>query len=582
MDHKSILSTFPLEMSIKCENLCLFDGETNLNPVCVMYQMPHENVSKAHDGGQNMARWQEVGRTEKITNDKNPIWKNKIAFDYTFGDNIMVKFEVHHVLDNNDWGLIGTTEMDTGSSSQELMGKFETSLGTLLTSMDGKYSTSLQLYGMSDDWIKILGNDSLPKIYLQISEKDVQKEIITFELRAENLDNKDTFGTSDPYFTISSESSDGQSELVYRSEVIKNNLNPRWRPFQLDMLKLCNGDYNKRLNFQVYDYDSIGSHDFIGSFISSMQQLQNDKSNELKIEITNERKRGTNKNSGVVFVVRQDIEIFPTFIKLLQTEAKISLSVAFDFTSSNGNPSDKSSLHYIYANGTDSLYGFVARSVVEGIISTGCSSQSIDAYGFGAKLPKHDSTSNIFPLNLKDDRTSTFSKFEDMLKAYENCAKNVEFSKPCNLSPVINHVAKHAQTFMVDGKQYFILLLLTNGEVQDLEATKQAISDVSQWPLSIVIVGIGSKDFSHLDELRADHQTNTFRHRSKTNVISEPSRPNHHFVELQKHLPAESLQNQSLKSRRDWQKSLALEVLSYVPLQIADWMSKNGKNISKT
>ena len=135
---------------------------------------------------------------------------------------------------------------------------------------------------------------------------------------------------------------------------------------------------------------------------------------------------------------------------------------------------------------------------------------------------------------------------------------------------------------MVDGKQYFILLLLTNGEVQDLEATKQAISDVSQWPLSIVIVGIGSKDFSHLDELRADHQTNTFRHRSKTNVISEHSRPNHHFVELQKHLPAESLQNQSLKSRRDWQKTLALEVLSYVPLQIADWMSKNGKNISKT
>ena len=80
MDHKSILSTFPLEMSIKCENLCLFDGETNLNPVCVMYQMPHENVSKANDGGQNMARWQEIGRTEKITNNKNPIWKDKIAF----------------------------------------------------------------------------------------------------------------------------------------------------------------------------------------------------------------------------------------------------------------------------------------------------------------------------------------------------------------------------------------------------------------------------------------------------------------------------------------------------------------------
>ena len=282
--------------------------------------------------------------------------------------------------------------------------------------------------------------------------------------------------------------------------------------------------------------------------------------------------------------MRRDIEIFPTFIKLLQTEARISLSVAFDFTSSNGDPNDKSSLHYIYANGTDSLYAFVARSVVEGIISTGCSNQSIDAYGFGAKLPKHDSTSNIFSLNLKDEHKPTFSEFDDLLKAYENCAKNVEFSKSCNLSPVINHVAKHAQTFMVDGNQYFVLIMLTNGEVQDLEATKKAISEVSQWPLSIVIVGIGRKDFSHLDELGADYQTNTFMkgNAPKNHDISKSSRPNHHFVELQKHLPAESLQNQSLNSRRNWQKSLALELLSYVPLQIADWMSKNGKNISKT
>jgi hypothetical protein len=36
---------------------------------------------------------------------------------------------------------------------------------------------------------------------------------------------------------------------------------------------LCNGDYERKLKFDVFDWDSNGSHDYIGSFVTTLQEL---------------------------------------------------------------------------------------------------------------------------------------------------------------------------------------------------------------------------------------------------------------------------------------------------------------------
>jgi hypothetical protein len=38
---------------------------------------------------------------------------------------------------------------------------------------------------------------------------------------------------------------------------------------------------------------------------------------------------------------------------------------------------------------------------------------------------------------------------------------------------------------------YNILLILTDGEIHDMQATKDIIVDASELPLSIIIIGIG-------------------------------------------------------------------------------------------
>lgn len=53
-------------------------------------------------------------------------------------------------------------------------------------------------------------------------------------------------------------------------------------------------------------------------------------------------------------------------------------------------------------------------------------------------------------------------------------------------------------------QQYFILLMLTDGEISDMPDTIKAIVRASRLPMSIIIVGVGNADFSAMDRLDCD------------------------------------------------------------------------------
>lgn len=55
-----------------------------------------------------------------------------------------------------------------------------------------------------------------------------------------------------------------------------------------------------------------------------------------------------------------------------------------------------------------------------------------------------------------------------------------------------------------DGSKYGVLLILTDGAIKDLEATKEEIIKASSLPLSIIVVGIGYDSFEEMKELDSD------------------------------------------------------------------------------
>lgn len=53
-------------------------------------------------------------------------------------------------------------------------------------------------------------------------------------------------------------------------------------------------------------------------------------------------------------------------------------------------------------------------------------------------------------------------------------------------------------------QQYFILLMLTDGELTDMNDTKLALIRASRLPMSVIIVGVGNADFAGMRELDCD------------------------------------------------------------------------------
>lgn len=81
----------------------------------------------------------------------------------------------------------------------------------------------------------------------------------------------------------------------------------------------------------------------------------------------------------------------------------------------------------------------------------------------------------------------------------------VNLSGPTYFAPLIEECMKQAQS-SIDAKRddYFVLLIMTDGMIHDVQQTKRLIVDCARLPISIIIVGVGSADFTDMHVLDGD------------------------------------------------------------------------------
>jgi hypothetical protein len=234
--------------------------------------------------------------------------------------------------------------------------------------------------------------------------------------------------------------------------------------------------------------------------------------------------------------------------------------VAIDFTASNGDPRDPRSLHYIDPyQGKANSYEIALRSVGE-IIAHYDSHGMYAGYGFGAKIPPQDVVSHQFPLNGNPSHPYC-QGVDALVEAYRRCINSVVLFGPTNFSPVINSTANIAKQHQ-DGHNYFVLLIITDGIICDMPQTKHAIISASALPMSIIIVGVGSADFTAMDDLDSDDALLSIDGRKALRDIVQ-------FVSL----------NRFLSKDGSWvhsQAELAREVLYEIPEQIVGYMKQKG------
>lgn len=93
-------------------------------------------------------------------------------------------------------------------------------------------------------------------------------------LHGTNLAAKDIGGTSDPYYLISfvDDAGHGSSEKPLKGQTIKKNLNPSWDG--LNHSYRLPHPHGSKLKIELYDYDVVGSDDFMGQVFLALSELK--------------------------------------------------------------------------------------------------------------------------------------------------------------------------------------------------------------------------------------------------------------------------------------------------------------------
>ncbi|XP_028265624.1 copine-9 isoform X4 [Parambassis ranga] len=524
-----------IEVTVSCRSLLDVDTFSKSDPVVVLYLQ-----------AVGTKEWREFGRTEVIDNTRNPDFVRKFVLDFFFEEKQNLRFDVYNV-DSRSCNISKHVML----TLFDFLGQTFCTLGEIIGSAGGRQERTLSGIPGKKCGVIILTAEELSNC----------RDIATMQLCANKLDKKDFFGKSDPFLVFYRSNEDGTFTICHKTEVIKNTLNPVWQPFTIPVRALCNGDYDRTVKVEVYDWDRDGSHDFIGEFTTSYRELSRGQNQFNVYEVLNPKKKGKKKkyvNSGTVTLLSFKVESEYTFVDFIRGGTQLNFTVAIDFTASNGNPSQPTSLHYMSPYQMNA-YAMALKAVGE-IIQDYDSDKLFPAYGFGAKLPPDGKISHAFPLSGDGDNPNCVG-IEGVLEAYFQSLRTVQLYGPTNFAPVINKVANCAAE-ITDGSQYFVLLMITDGVISDMVQTKEAVVNASPLPLSIIIVGVGPAEFDAMEELDGDEVRVSSRGRLAERDIVQ-------FVPFRDYIDRSG--NQVLSMAR-----LAKDVLAEIPDQLLSFMKSRG------
>ncbi|KAK0410431.1 hypothetical protein QR680_005129 [Steinernema hermaphroditum] len=314
----------------------------------------------------------------------------------------------------------------------------------------------------------------------------------------------------------------------------------------------------------------LDKKDFFGKSdpFLNFYRMNDDGSYALIFKLINQKKKDKKgkryKNSGTVVIDAAKTKRYYSFLEYVTGGTRLDFAVAIDFTASNGQVNDPRSLHYIDTSLNE--YQMAIRAIAD-ICAPYNPTQVFEAMGFGAKVNRSPYVDHCFPLNLSKENFNVLG-VEGLMSAYKNCQSGCQLYGPTNFAPVILKVLNKVTSFPRDGSRYQVLLIVTDGVICDFDQTVSAIITASHHPLSIIIIGVGTEDFSRMEDLDSDDALLTLNGRTAQRDIVQ-------FVPLREFLGKYGLNGVYGPTAM---ARLAKEVLAEVPEQVTSYM--NSMNIA--
>jgi len=497
----------------------------------------------------------EIGRTEVISNTSSPNFSIRIQTDYNFQqEQIMVL----RVFDNQGYNYYNDDYDNHDDDQAQYLGGTTFTLGQLLGSPGNTLGRPLIVSSKGQEQSQQQQQQNGGSVIIQAEEVMLvephnnvtygSRDILQLRLSASNLKNTDRFlpsffgggkiRKSDPFFRL--ERKDLNHKLwqsIGVSEIIHNDLNPKWNRMDVPLQQVCNGNLYRKLRIKIQDWDGmIQTPDDLGCVETTIPHLLTKPTYKV---MRYSSRHHVCVPKGELHVLDARIIPQPTMVEYLTGGCQIKLHVAIDFGigSKERSPNWMESLHSL--DNDDNVYSLAIESIGNILApyhtstTSSSSSEGVSMWGFGAKL--HGTHYDAFPIGLRKDNNDAnddnkddnhihkpqqeqqcHASVDSLVNAYQQCLKQPGFElsdEPTRMASVIEHVMKDATMRKEKKKEkdqkpqeeeddeerqeqkYNVLCILTDGCISDMAETVEMICEASKKetgpPLSIIIVGLG-------------------------------------------------------------------------------------------
>lgn len=471
-----------ISLQLEAKNLPNMDKRGKSDPFVVLYK-------KIEAGARE--EWVKIGQTETVYNNLSPQWATHFSMEYRFGSNFVLRFSIYD-RDSKDDDL----------AKQDYIGEVRCTVAQVVLADNQLLTLPVQKSssrpGAKLGTLTIRGEE----------EKGDLGDSVTFQFAATGLRRG-----RKPFYVLSRKNpNDNSFSPVAYSEVHQSynahNLTTLFKPITKSLAKLVNGDMDREIKIEFYDYDRRGDHYRGGSVKFTLRSARSFVASAGPAGSRHTlRKRKSNQqvvDAGILIIKRCDISIPYSFLDYIRSGTVINLIVAVDMSATNGNPADPSSLQYSNRQAPNE-YVIALREVGQ-VLAAYDTSKTFPAFGFGAALPpSYNETAHCFALT-GNIMHPVCQGVEGVIDTYYSALNNVAPYEPCLYGPLLRHVIK--MTKEEDGRDrrtvYTVLLLVTDGDFQDFPDVANLICSAADLPLSIVIVGVGNSRFVQLEKLDGD------------------------------------------------------------------------------
>ena len=502
---------------------------------------------------------EKIGQTETIIDNLNPKFIKTVTTKYIFADQQKLKIRAYDVddfsksakLENQEY--IGCVEVPVSmvltapkqTIKRQILNpkKSGKKLGTLIIRAEElKHGSNnmfiFQLFGTHFQQNKLFYRlyrsinkyDYLPVFESEvcIGEKEEKIEMIETQFEAVE-DNSQSFSSNSDDSdgnSHSSSSNSNSSDSDKKNSQEKSSKNPKtllkkpsktivyekskpkkkitvinlfkFRKFEIGAFQLIRDEMKSKVKLDTFEYKKSGNHKLVGSSIFLISNLFDD---DACLEIFNSAKEKT----GLYHVAIAKFEERDSFLDYIFSGLEVDLMVGIDFTLSNGEIHNKESLHYFDPNENQYLQ---AIKTVGKILEAYDTNKKISLIGFGASImdAMPDRPSHCFALNGNIFDPEVYG-LVGIIESYKRCLEFIKLSGPTkfhHLLQSLNELVEFEQNNLM--LKYHILLLITDGIINDFDETVDQIIRASSLPISIIIVGVGDEDFSEMIELDADYR----------------------------------------------------------------------------